>query len=512
MDDRINILIAGLLLCCTACVPHADPESAWMAAVPHKANVGAANLPDTIAPVNAPFAMPRFSTLKFPDYVVTLNPENIPAGKLATGTIQAAIEDVHARGGGRVVIPQGLWKTGRIILKSHVELHLEEGSVLQFSADVRDYHPAVFTRNEGIELYSLGACIYAHGQQHIAVTGTGKLVGPGPGTVRQQTMTHDVIERVVPLDKPVDQRVYEGDGGGTIFPPAMISPIGCRQVYIEGITLEQSAFWNVVPIYCNDVVIRGITVNSVGIPRGDGIDVESSQNVLIEYCTLNAGDDCIAIKAGRGIDGQRVNRPSENVVVRHCLMHQGHGGVTVGSETAGMVRNLYVHDCVFEGTGIGIRFKTRRPRGGGGESLYYERIRMNVEQTALRWDMLGSALHVGELASDTPLPVTPLTPRFSDITVRHVIVESAADFMKVDGIPESPLTGVSITACRVASDRFVRLKHAVDIQLSGIHFAGKDSTVNLYSCRNIGIERVVTGSMMRPAVVSTGNSDGIRIK
>src|SRR5690606_7105718 len=118
----------------------------------------------------------------------------------------------------------------------------------------------------------------------------------------------------------------EGRDGGIIFPPMMISPINCQEVYIEGVTLENSAFWNVVPVYCDQVIIRGITVNSVGIARGDGIDVESSRNVLIEYCTLNTGDDCLAIKAGRGEDGLRVNRPSENIIVRYCLARQGHGG------------------------------------------------------------------------------------------------------------------------------------------------------------------------------------------
>src|SRR5690606_3832838 len=135
----------------------------------------------------------------------------------------------------------------------------------------------------------------ANGQRNIAVTGKGRLIGPGNGSIRRQTMTHDVIENVVPLDRPVSGRVYEGRDGGIIFPPMMISPINCQEVYIEGVTLENSAFWNVVPVYCDQVIIRGITVNSVGIARGDGIDVESSRNVLIEYCTLNTGDDCLAI-------------------------------------------------------------------------------------------------------------------------------------------------------------------------------------------------------------------------
>ena len=139
-----------------------------------------------------------------------------------------------------------------------------------------------------------------------------------------------------------------------------ISPINCKNIYIEGISLRNTAFWNIVPIYCENIIIRGIDINSVGIPRGDGIDIESSKNVLIEYCNLSSGDDCFTMKAGRGLDGIKINKPTENVVVRYCLAKEGHGGITCGSETAGMIRNLYVHDCVFENTGVGIRFKTKK--------------------------------------------------------------------------------------------------------------------------------------------------------
>src|SRR5690606_12545083 len=239
------------------------------------------------------------------------------------------------------------------------------------------------------------------------------------------------------------------------------------------------------------VIIRGITVNSVGIARGDGIDVESSRNVLIEYCTLNTGDDCLAIKAGRGEDGLRVNRPSENIIVRYCLARQGHGGITIGSETAGMVRNLYVHDCVFDGTGVGIRFKTRRPRGGGGEYLYYERIRMRLEHTALRWDMLGSAVHVGELATNQALPVNAFTPRFRNISIKHIIVESAAEFMKVDGIPESALTGVRIDGVKATSDRLMQVRQASDITIRNALLTSPDSVIRLENARDFRIEHSV---------------------
>ncbi|MGH2624454.1 MAG: glycoside hydrolase family 28 protein, partial [Sphingobacterium sp.] len=324
---------------------------------------------------------------------------------------------------------------------------------------------------------SLGACIYANGQENIAVTGKGKLVGPAEGSVRERIMTHDVIENVVALDKPVKERVYDGNNERFIFPPMFIAPINCTNVLIEGISLERTAFWNIVPQYCDRVIIRGVTINSIGIPRGDGIDIESSKNVLVEYCTLRTGDDCLAMKAGRGWDGLRVNKPTENVVVRYCLAEKGHGGITIGSETAGVIRNLYVHDCVFNNEGNGIRFKTRRPRGGGGEKLYYERIRMNVEETALRWDMLGSAVHVGAAADrSTKIAINKLTPHFKDIQIKDLIIENASQFVRIDGIPESPLENVMIRNVQSNSEKLFEATDARNIQLTNALLKSKDDT------------------------------------
>ena len=365
--------------------------------------VGASALPEDIVKVSAPFEMKDFKKPTFPDLKLQITEMGAIENTMITKTIQDAIDTVNRQGGGMVIIPKGQWKSGRIHLKSNVNLHLEEGAELYFSGQLEDYRPAVFTRHEGVEVMSLGACIYAYQQSNIAITGKGTLYGPEEGPVKEQMMTEDVTENFVPVDKPVEERLYEGYNGESIFLPMFISPTDCKDVYIEGVTLERTAFWNIVPVYCDGVIIRGVTVNSVGISRGDGIDVESSRNVLIEFCTLNTGDDCFTMKAGRGIDGIRVNKPTENVVVRYCLAKQGHGGITVGSETAGVIKNLYVHDCVFENTGVGIRFKTRRPRGGGAQNLYYERLRMNLNMTAFRWDLLGQRKYVGKLADRLPM-------------------------------------------------------------------------------------------------------------
>lgn len=460
--------------------------------VPTAAQVGAARLPADLAPVHAPFPMPAFAKPEFPSLRVNITAKGAKQGILVTKMIQAAIDEVNSRGGGTVVVPKGTWQTGRITIKSNVNLHISEGAELQFSGEIADYLPAVFTRNEGVELMSLGALIYANGQQNIALTGKGKLTGPPAGSpVRKRIMTTDVIEKVVSATKPVAERVYEGDNGTFIFPPMFVSPINCKNVYIEGITLGNTPFWNVVPVYCDNVIIRGITVRSVGIPRGDGIDIESSRNVLIEYCTLSCGDDCFTIKAGRGEDGIRVNKPTENVVIRYCLAREGHGGITCGSETAGMIRNLYVHDTVFDDTDTGIRFKTRRSRGGGGDNLVYERIRMNLRGDAIKFDMLGSRQYVGELADRLPArTVDRLTPAYRNITARHIIVDKARVFIDITGIPESPASNLLIEHAEVRSKGAFKASDATGITIrhTTLHLA--DARMRALDARQVLFEKV----------------------
>lgn len=467
-----------------------------------KDKVGAAAMPETIAPIKAPFAMPQLQRPVFPDYRVSIADKGAKEGEKVTAIIQQEINNVSERGGGTVVVPKGKWHTGRISLKSNVNLEIAEGASLYFSGEVADYQPAVFTRNEGIEVMSLGACIYANGARNIAVTGKGKLIGPAKGgSVRKQIMTKDVIENVVDYKTPVAERVYEGRNGDFIFPPMFISPVNCSNVLVEGVSLENTAFWNIVPVYCDSVIIRGVTVHSVGIARGDGIDVESSRNVLIEYTTLSSGDDCFTIKAGRGDDGLRVGKPTENVVVRYSLALEGHGGITCGSETAGMIRNLYVHDCVFENTRTAIRFKTRRPRGGGGENLYYERIKITGGRYAFEWDMLGSAAHVGAMAARYPLrEKNHLTPVFRNITASDIDVENVEYFMKASSIPESPLANVLLEKIKSHTRQLIIATDIDGFKIKDAYFKSDSSVVDLLDVRNFKFDKVYFDNLSKSII------------
>lgn len=455
--------------------------------IPTAKEVGAKVCPADIAPIGATFeGMPQLQRPAFPERTLSI--------RKTKGNIQRAIDQLAKRGGGHVIVPAGDWKSGRITLRDNIDLHLEAGASIHFSDKVEDYQPAVFTRNEGVELFSLGALIYANGARNIAVTGAGfdadgkplsRLIGPGKeNDIYASRMDGLVVEDFINLNSPVEERIFDGTSlprtvlgpkllandsllqanEHAIFLPMFFAPVNCQNVLLEGVEFEEPLFWNITPVYCDSVIIRGCAVNSYG-GRTDGIDIESTRNVLIEYCTLACGDDCFTLKAGRAEDGLRVSRPTENVVIRYCLAERGPGGVTFGSETAGMIRRVYMHDCVFTSPSNGFYFKSRRNRGGGGEDLTFRRIRMKSPGRAFYFDMLGSTFYVGELANRLPVrPITPLTPVFRRITMDQVLVESCKELILLKGLPESPVEDLTISHLEATTrDRDLKIQDALGL-------------------------------------------------
>ena len=408
-----------------------------------------------IEPIKAPFEMGKIERPVFPQRqaVVIMNKKG-----LSTKAIQKAIDRMSAKGGGTVVIPQGRWTTGRIELKSNVNLKVSQGAELHFSGELKDYLPVVFTRNEGVEMMSLGAGIYANGAKNIAITGAGQLVGPGQGceidTLEKNGGYTDVLSKG---DIPVAQRILDGQQGRLFCRPTFMGLMNCEGVLIEDVTMRKTIFWNIVTEYCDNVIIRKVDIDSYGTPRGDAIDIESTCNVLIEYCRVNTTDDAFTIKAGRGWDALRVNRPTENVVIRHCYAQHSAGGVSIGSETGSGIRNIYVHDCTFEDTKNGSYIKSRRIRGGGGNHIWMERITMKRPQTAFYWDMLGSPRWAGELAERFPKrDITPLTPEFSDIHYKDITIVDCGTFIFAKGLPERPIRNVTFDNVQATGKRLVK--------------------------------------------------------
>ncbi len=297
-----------------------------------------------------------------------------------TAAFAATIAACQQAGGGRVVVPPGVYLTGPIHLKSRVNLHVSEGATIRFTTNTAAYLPPVFSRFECIELMGYSAPLYAFEQTDIAITGKGTLDGQGEFWHRWIKQWDADVRALVEMGRkgvPVAERVF---GEGHKLRPNFIQPVRCRNVLIEGVRVINSPMWTLNPVYCTNVTIRGVTVETDG-PNTDGCDPDSCTDVLIEDCVFSNGDDCIAVKSGRDEDGRRVNIPCENVVIRNCVFKNGHGGVTMGSETAGGIRNVFAENCHFDSPDLdmAMRFKTNPARGGSIENIY---LRHCVVKTA----------------------------------------------------------------------------------------------------------------------------------
>ncbi|MBD5266835.1 MAG: glycoside hydrolase family 28 protein [Bacteroides sp.] len=384
----------------------------------------------------------------FPARTLSITKTGARHGHLSTAAIQKAIDRISAQGGGSVIIPKGEWLTGRIELKSNVNLHLDDGASLIFSGEIADYLPAVASRYEGTDVTSLGAMIYANDAENIAVTGNGHLIGPA-------------------YDCEIMSHLNAETGGTKIYPPTFIGPVGCRGILIENVTLDGSIFWNIAPVYCDGIIIRNVTVNSYGHPRTDGIDLDSSCNALVENVSLDCGDDCFTLKSGRGEDAVKLGRPTENIVIRNCHVKRGVGGLTIGTETAGFIRNVYAENIKMDNPRYPFYFKTRRPRGGGAEKIWIRNVTVNTSKgPAIQVDMLGSKAWVGPLAERYPAQsISWMTPRFSDIHIDNIQISSCPLLIQAKGIPEMPVENFTLTNVK-STNRNISLQDIGSIEIT----------------------------------------------
>jgi polygalacturonase len=376
-----------------------------------------------------------------------------------------ALGALKAAGGGTLLVGGGIWRTGPLELFSHCTLYLEEGAVLSFIAEPARYVP-VFTRWEGIRCFAMHPCVFAKDGEHIRIEGKGRLDGNGQlwwdllreKQRRGQKVPKTPEELALARLNPGFETQIGGGGGRNIqfLRPPMVQFYQCADVSLTGVTLANSPFWTLHPVFCRGVKLSYLSIiNPRNAPNTDGIDIDSCEDVEIEGCHVSVGDDGIALKSGSGRDGIEAGKPTCRVRIRDCTVEDGHGGVVIGSETAGGIFDVLAHDCLFRGTDRGIRIKTRRGRGGQIRDLEFRNLTMENNLCPLSINMYYrcGAEHEAACFGTGHLPLTPQTPSIAGITVSGIRAEgcrASAGF--IAGLPESPVENLRVRDCAFSTD------------------------------------------------------------
>ena len=464
---------------------------------------------EVILPVVAPFEMPQLKRPDIPQRQFNIRDFGAEEGGLVknTGAIRKAIEAASKVGGGVVVSPEGKWLTGAINLDNNIDLHLAKGAELLFSQDFGDYLPVVFSRHEDIECFKHSAFIYADGKANIAITGEGTLNGQGNPWWGFKESKKDVEKRLYDMGAngvPVAERVFDGSDGN-ILRPAFFQPMRCRNILVEGVTFLYGAFWTITPTYCENVIVRRVRIVTEGsyghTPNGDGVDPSSSKNVLIEYCDFDTGDDCIAIKAGRDNDGLRVGMPTENIVIRHCVGLRGHGGIVIGSETSGNIRNVYAYDCKFTGTDRIVRIKTARGRGGIVENMWFRDMHGDkIEMEAIHINMLYTGKRF------PAQPVTESTPRIRNINFTGIYCTMGKSYaIEMLGLPEMSIENVTIDSVDMNAVKGIACTDVKGVKISNAKVITQElPLIKITDGENIALESILRAQNMAQLLLVSG--------
>lgn len=411
-----------------------------------------------------------------------------PDGKtFCTESFRKAIVTCSEDGGGRVVVPKGIYLTGPIHLENNVNLYLEEGAEILFSTNPDDYYPLVHTSFEGMELMNYSPLIYAYNKKNIAITGKGVLNGqanktnwwPWKGSTseghdygykegqpsQRDNLNLPALMDMAENDVPVEKRIF---GKNHYLRPNFIEPFGCENVLIKDVKIINAPFWILHPIKSKNVIVDGVNIQSHG-PNNDGCDPEYSKNVLIKNCTFNTGDDCIAIKAGRDNEGRKVGITSENVIVRNCNMIDGHGGVVIGSEMSAGVKNVYVEDCIMDSPNLdrAIRIKTNTKRGGIVDGVYVRNIKVGkIKEAVLKINMHYSVY--GNQTGD-------FIPEVRNVYLENITVKDAGKYaIFADGLENSKIDNVVFKNVKIdAVKEDFSLKDITNLKIIDVYINNK---------------------------------------
>ncbi len=394
---------------------------------------------------------------------------------LNTQMINQAIVACNKMGGGVVLIPGGIWLTGPVEMKSNVNLHLVRDAILLFTADF-DQYPLVEGIYEGKRSARNQSPVFGNNLVNIAITGKGIIDGNGDAwrMVKKDKLTENEWKAKLASGGSVSsdgktwfpsaktKLAHETSRTSTMEPgqslkdfdaikdflrPNLVVFNSCKNVLLDGVTFQNSPAWCIHPVMCENLTVRNVFVKNPDYAQnGDGIDVESCKNVLVENSTFDVGDDAICIKSGKDEEGRKRGIPTENVIVRRNVVYKGHGGFVIGSEMSGGARNIFVYDCSFIGTDNGLRFKTARGRGGIVENIYIDNIRMkDIVRDAILFDMYYFTKPPGQNEVVETPPVTEATPRFRDFFISNVVCNGAERGIFMRGLPEMSVQQINLS-------------------------------------------------------------------
>jgi len=436
--------------------------------------------PEEIAPIVAPFEMPKLDRPNIPSRY--FNIRDFGASEMGllkknkcTLSIQEAIKTAYESGGGIVVIPKGSWLTGPIHLKSNINLHLEEGAFVYFSEDKNDYLPVVLQRYEGVEAYNYSPLIYAYELRNVAITGKGILYGQG----LHWWSFAKTQPRAIATNVPLAKRDFGKGAGREGMRPNFAVFWKCTNVLVEGVTFVDGPMWNVHLVYTNKAIVRGITVRSLKTTNGNGIVIDSSSDILVEYNRLITGDDAVSLKSGYNKEGLDINIPTQNVVIRNFQAYdvrKGSGGVVFGSETSGGIRNVLVHDGSFERCDNGIRFKTERGRGNVVENIFIDHIQMKeIGDQAISFN----TFYTG------PGKVGP-SPQVRNISISNLNIDGALKAFELIGLPEKWLENIRLENIEIFNAKEgARLTRVKSLYMKNINIRSDERAIiadDIYEC------------------------------
>lgn len=497
------------------------------------------------------FEMPRIQEPVIPDNSVTITEFGAKSGGqfLCSQAFADAIDALAKKGGGRVIIPRGTWLTGPITLKSNIELHSESGALVIFSKD-KNLYPLVETNFEGYNTYRCMSPINGRDLENVAITGSGIFDGSGDvwrpvkkdkltesqwkklmasgGVLSENKKTWYPSQEYIDGEKQAEMNVprslhtkAEFEKIRDFLRPVMVSLISCNKVLLDGPVFENSPAWCIHPLMCENFTMRNTTVRNPWYSQnGDGIDIESCKNSAIHDSNFDVGDDGICIKSGKDKEGRDRGIPNENLIVKNCVVFHGHGGVTVGSEMSGGVKNLHVSNCTFIGTDVGLRFKSTRGRGGVVQDIYISNVEMiNIPTQAISFNLYYAGRDPSEDkdsgdSSRAPklLPVTEETPQFKDIFIHDVTCNGAYQGIFLQGLPEMKLENVELTNIRMEADYGLICSDANRVRVKNLVLKTKYAPViDLKNSTNVTIDGLAAEGETVPLVKVSGSRTGTTI-